>query len=334
MGRVSASVTSTPRKLEKISEVSRSAYEETPFLESIISEISEFENEAEEEINLNSSENSRHSNEDVLDHPPLDNYVARPNRITRNPNQAVHTPAKIPERPAAEEEDLQDEPRTPIRRLRDVQEKIMTPVKIFASRVKTRVENSYFVQSELLSTIFLIGIVGVPLLLATINSAGRPDNKNYLIPSNANISNMVYDEVEQTHVCIEGAVHVGHLCAPEDDEALIHEILDLSSDFDELIQNYNPCESTGNPVIRPVNNTDEFKKVVQNEYYRPRIDFEFSEGSEVILNLKDDFKVAPTLLSSAKCHFAKWVFDGSYLNLALTIIFFVAIGLAGYTGRK
>ncbi len=200
MGRTPASVTSTPRKLEKISEASRSAYEETPFKDSIISEISEFEGIAEAEINLNQSENSRHSNEDVLDRPPLENYVTQTSGFTKSKRKPLATPAKITNRPAVEEEDIPEEPRTPIRRLRDAQERIMTPVKIFASRVKTRVENSYLIQSELLSSIFLIGIVGVSLILAAINFAGKPPAGNYSIPTNANISNMVFDQGEGRHV--------------------------------------------------------------------------------------------------------------------------------------
>ncbi len=107
----------------------------------------------------------------------------------------------------------------------------------------------------------------------------------------------------------------------------------LATDFDELIQNYNPCEATGNPIIRPVNNTNEFKKVIQNDYYGSRVKYSFSENKEVVISLNDNFAVISTPLSGFKCNFTNWLFEAGYQNMLLSLVFLVAIGLAGYTGK-
>lgn len=209
----------------------------------------------------------------------------------------------------------------------------MTPVKVFASSVKTRVENSPFVKSELLNTLFLICIVGFSLLLAAINFAGKPPAQNYRVAPSAEIDHMTYNQAEGTFTCDEGSIHVGHIWAAEDDEATIFEILQLTSDFDDIITSYNPCTKTSDSITREVNNTAEFKELISNQYYSKRFESKLRHNTTVTLSLKDGFEIIPTSLSQFKCSTIDPAFSDNPTPLLLGLGFWIIFIIAGYWGK-
>lgn len=335
-GTTPISMNSTYFKIDKIYEEPKPAQEEVPKKEpSIISEINHKEEDFEAEVKLSKSDDIKYS-EESIPNTPSDQHFAMRTRGYENSRFNAEVPSpKIKLIKMQEFEDSPEERTPPSRGRRLINERIMTPMKMFASIVKNKVENSYLIQSELLSTVFLLGIVILSLVLAAINFAGKSPPENFYFPQNGNFSNMIFDSTENNLVCKENYIKVGHLCALEEDFETIHEIITLESDFDELIQNFNPCENTGKPVIRQVNNAEIFKSLIENDYYNSRISYTFLKDTDALvsLHLKERFKVTPSMLNTIKCKIGQWAIKGNYTNFVFLLFLIVATLIAGYAGN-
>ena len=172
------------------------------------------------------------------------------------------------------------------------------------------------------------------MVAGTINFAGKVSSANYAFPANANIKHMIFDEIAgEGYICEKNAVRVGHLWALEDDQDYINEVLTLSSDFDELIKDYD-CNGIAAPVTRPVASLSIFKGVVNNDFYKPRIQYEILKSGDVDLNLNTDFTVTPTLLSNLKCGLGGSIIFGKITKMLLILAFAGVIVFASYKGKS
>ncbi|CAI2362924.1 unnamed protein product [Moneuplotes crassus] len=324
--RLSASATSTPKKLDIISEALRSEYEETPYNGVVISEISEREevSSSDREICEEPYPFSPDTPENTRDQ--LRKRNGRPTRMEIKD----HTPIRSILRQPREDIQNPEERRTPLKRLIEMQQRFMTPVKKFASRVQSRVEGSYLIKSEMVSTILLISMVTAFMLAGAINYAGKVPAANYRFPVNATIKHMEYDNLERAYVCQEGTLSVGHLCAKEGDQDYIDEVLAINSDFDELIQNYDRCGGIVNPIVRPVAHPETMKEIAENDLFKHRIQYKELGAGEYSFSIHKDFKVVPTSLSRIQCSLKNLFGTGNGAKILLIFLLLLVIAFACY----
>lgn len=232
-------------------------------------------------------------------------------------------------------EDIQDrdDRRTPLKRFIDAQQRIMTPMKNFASKVQRQVESSYLIKSEWFGTIFLIWMVSAFMLAGAINFASKVPSENYKLPENHFIKYMEWNSIDETYDCQQGTVSVGHLWADKNDQAYIDEVLAMSGVFDELVQRYDNWGGTLKHITVSVSNPEIIKEIAINPYYKSRIQFKQLEVYKFNFSLKEDFKVIPTLLSRIKCSLSSMSASGNGMKIFLILLFLLVIAISAYKGK-
>ena len=215
---VGRSVTSTPKRLESISEVSKSGLEYTSDKNiSIISDIEESEKERiEKEVQLSKTD-SPESNSDYLNKSLNTRSMTKELMFKRHINDAKRTPKIIKFERVLDDS---DEERNHIGRTRKyynaiytpIKNRIMTPMKRITSNSYNKVANSYIFKSETITTIFLVVMVGISLLLGSYNHISKGAKINYEFEDNVSVPYMMREATDSKRfICTEGSIIVGHL---------------------------------------------------------------------------------------------------------------------------
>ncbi|CAI2362999.1 unnamed protein product [Moneuplotes crassus] len=319
--RLASSVNSTPRRLDPSPDPPKNEYPKASYRGAIVSEISDAVHESEEDPPSFSNDNPEHF---------IQNRVRKRNGRSTMGEMHEGTHPKVIMKLPTEDIEAHDDRRTPLKRFIDAQQRIMTPVKNFASKVQRRVESSYLIKSEWFGTIFLICIVSAFMLAGAINFASKVPFENYKLPGNHTIKYMEWNPIDEIYDCQQGTVSVGHLCADENDQAYIDEVLAMSGVFDELIQRYDKCVGTLKDITVPVSNPAIIKEIAINPYYRSRIEFKQLEVYKFTFSLKEDFNVIPTLLSRIKCSLSNMSASGNGMKIFLIFLFLLVIAISAY----
>lgn len=339
---VNRSVTSTPKRLEKISEASRSALENSSDKNrSIVSDIDDSAKERiEKEVLMTRSDPSKDSHQSIPD------YIFRsPNTrsktkeyVARRHNEELKNPLKIKFERAADDHSEEGRPRhyynaiyTPIKN------RIMTPIKRITANGYNKVTNSYIFKSETIGTILLLIMVAISLGLGTYNHISKKSMKNYEFEDGISVPYLTRVHNDNKHsTCVEGSIRVGYLCAPENNEGYIKELDQIQKDFDTILESYEPCRESQSSERRRVIDHASLLSISNNNFFKNRLSahFEGDEGTEnhyVTIGLNANFKATPSTWKSIKCGLVAKIVGMDMKDRAISLAVIAVSSIALYS---
>jgi hypothetical protein len=215
--RKSRSVKSSPYKIEKITEIENSAFEETPIqpIQEILSEISESEKDKiEHEVLLSKSELSRESEVSipVISDGPLTRSRTKEYIVRRHTGRAER-PKRIKlgfERVPLDTSPIVESPRPFHRIYSPLRDRVVTPMKTFARNIQHRVKTTHFINSELFTNAFVLGIVFLCIMVWLLNLVSKTPLVNYDLPKTGTIPHLDY-KGEGHYVCMQNATKIHRL---------------------------------------------------------------------------------------------------------------------------
>lgn len=339
---VNRSVTSTPKRLAKISEVSRSALEDTSEKNrSIVSDIDESEKERiEKEVLMTRSD------------PSKDSHQSIPDFIFRSPNTRSKTKEYVTMR---HNDEMKKSPKIKFERVEDdrsdegrprhyynaiytpIKNRIMTPIKRITTNGFNKVTNSYIFRSETIGTIFLLIMVGISLGLGTYNHVSKKSMKNYEFEDNIHVPYLTRVHNDNKHsTCVDGSIRVGYLCAPEDNQGYINELDQIQKDFDTILESYEPCRESQSSERRRVIDHASLLNISNNNFFKNRltVHFEGEEGSEnryVTIGFSSNFKATPSTWKSIKCGVIAKIIGMDMRDRAISLAAIAVLSIALYS---
>jgi len=216
--RKSRSVKSSPYKIEKISEITNSVFEETPIqaIEEVLSEISESEKDKiEHEVLLSKSELSRES-EVSIPAPICDGPLARSRTkeyIVRRhmglADKLKRTKLGFDRRPL-DTSPVEESPRAFRAIYSPLRDRVVTPMKTFARNIQHRVKTTHFINSELFTNAFVLGIVFLCIMIWLLNLVSKTPLVNYDLPKSGTIPHLDY-KGEGHYTCMKNATKIHRL---------------------------------------------------------------------------------------------------------------------------
>lgn len=331
-----SSAKASPYKIEKISEITDSALEETPGdeVERIIAEIKEEEkDELEDEVLLSRSDDSRNSPisiPDDISNRPLTRsmrkrYIQDRNRgLGEAPVTRIEFEPEIVSTPSVESPEHH-------RVYSPIRERVMTPIKFLTRSIQRQVKRNHFINSEHFTNAFLLGIVFLSLMIWSVNELSRIPEANYEIDPKARIPYMWNDHGK--HLCIEGANKVHKLCAPNNNLLYEQELAEFEHIFDELIHSYNPCNNTiKHRIPKEIKDHRIFEEIVKNDYFSERLTYSFDDNDSKKANLilRNGFEAKAPVLNRIWCNCANWIEHSEWFNKNILFIALAIISVSAF----